>query len=65
MAIFTVNLSKENARELIESDVAMTHPNQIVKDMIYTYCITIAYLIKNATNPNRAQEAFDMAYKES
>ena len=33
--------------------------------MIYTYCITIAYLIKNTTNPNRAQDAFDMAYKES
>jgi hypothetical protein len=27
MAVFTANLSKENARELIESDVAMTHPN--------------------------------------
>jgi len=27
MAVFAANLSKENARELIESDVAMTHPN--------------------------------------
>ena len=27
MAIFTAKLSDENKRELIESDVAMTHPN--------------------------------------
>jgi len=65
MAVFAKNLSKENARDLIESDVAMTHPNQIIKDMIYTYCITIAYLLNNPDEPDRAQNAFDMAMQES
>lgn len=65
MALFTLNLSNENAKELIEAEVAMTHPNQIVKDMIYVYCITIAYLIKHKDDVDRAKNAFDMAMKES
>jgi len=33
--------------------------------MIYTYCITISFLIKHSEDPERAKKAFDMAYKEA
>jgi len=61
MAIFTSQLSAENAREAIDADVKMTHPNKAAQDIIYMYCSSIHFLMNNADKPDRAFLAFQEA----
>lgn len=65
MAVFTSLCDDESAKAAIEADVSMTHSNQTVKDIVYLYCIAIHHLINNPHNENRAEEAFNIAYKKS
>jgi hypothetical protein len=61
LAVFTSNLSSENAREIITADVEMMHPNKIVQDAIFCYCKSIHYLLNNPTDEDRADNAFKYA----
>tara|TARA_B110000285_G_C14886305_1_gene496347 strand:+ start:438 stop:815 length:378 start_codon:yes stop_codon:yes gene_type:complete len=63
LAVYTCKLTPENSREVIDADVLLTHPNKACCDIIYMYCSSIHFLIKNADKPNRAQLAFDEAQK--
>ena len=65
MVVYTSLLDQKYIKDAIEKDTAFTHPNQTVKDCIYLYAIAIHYLMKNPTEENRAQNAFDLAYKKS
>ena len=63
-AVFTSKLSnKAIAKEIIEADTKLTHPDLTVQESIYWYCESIHYLLNNPTDPNRAQTAFDLALK--
>ena len=48
IAIYTCKLSAENAREVIDADVLLTHPSKACCDIIYMYCSSIHFLINNA-----------------
>ena len=66
MVIFTADLQNENQiKEAIEKEAGQTHPNQLVKDCQFLYALAIHYLLKNPTDENRAQNAFDLVYKKS
>ena len=53
-------------REIVVSEVSITHPNLLVHDAIFMYCQTIQYLLKAPfSDQNRAHTAFDMAFQFS
>ena len=62
MAVFTSLLDEAEAKNCIEHEVAFLHPNQTVKDVIFSYDIAIHHLIKNPTFSTRAQDAFNLAF---
>ena len=65
MCVFTSELDQKIAKDIIQAEVAFTHPNQLIKDAIFIYNITIHFLLKNIDDPDRAQKAFDLAVKRS
>jgi hypothetical protein len=59
MVVFTSSLiNDEDIKNAVLADVKMTHPNILVKETILTYTIAIHYILKNPTDPNRAENAF-------
>ena len=66
MAVYSsALLDQDHVRQAVISDVKMTHPNKIVQETILLYVKAIHYLLKNPTDPNRGQKAFDIAFEES
>ena len=49
--------------ELIKSDTELSHGSPLVHDVCYVYSATIAFLIRNANEPNRFNSAFEYANK--
>ena len=50
-------------RELIKADTELSHGNPLVHDVCYVYSATIAFLIRNANEPNRFASALEYANK--
>lgn len=68
-AIFAANLEKINKftelKRLVAAEASFVHANAIVHEANFVYVTAIAHLLNNATDPNRMQEAFDIAMKLS
>lgn len=59
LAIWTYNLSDEEKYEAITHDVRMTHPNTVVHEANFLYCLAIQYMLKNHDSKTRCQDAFN------
>ena len=51
----------QEIKKVVVADVSMTHPNKLVHDCVFIYCMTIRFLLKYRSNKDRAQLAYDHA----
>ena len=64
MAVWASKLEEEKQfYSAIEADVKFTHPNKLVIDSVFLYCTAIKHLLNNSEDENRAEKAFNHAYK--
>ena len=66
-SVFCANAAKaekyQEIKDLVGIEASFVHPHPIVHEAILVYTVAIAHLLNNPNNPNRGQEAFDLAYK--
>lgn len=43
IAVSSYNLSKPSLKEIVNQECDLTHPNPIIKDAVYIYCLAIKY----------------------
>lgn len=48
-------------KKAVVADVELTHPDKLVHDAIFIYCIAIRYLLKKSYVLDRAQKVYDLA----
>lgn len=64
LAVWAAELVKtENyakLKELCAADCGWIHPNPIVHDTVFLYCVALGHLLSNPTDPNRARDAFNL-----
>jgi len=52
-------------KELCSADAKWIHPNPMVHDAIFLYCVAIGHLLNNPQKSTRARDAFNMVYELS
>jgi len=50
-------------RDIIDDDVKIIHYEPLTRSCVYVYSVAISYMFNNYTDPNRAIDAFNLAYK--
>lgn len=62
MAVWASSLySTDDFKKAIYADVEFIHSNDLIKLVCFIYSNSIRYLLNNPTDPDRAQEAFNIA----
>ena len=52
-------------KRLVAGEASFVHANPIVHEAIFVYIVSTAHLLNNPSDPNRAQDAYDIAHKLS
>ena len=65
MAVYMSRSTEDEMFKEVTTEVSMTHPNKVVQQAIFLYCHSIGHLLRHPNNPNRAQEAYNIAQEAS
>jgi len=64
LAIWLCELTDhEKIKQIVVSEVEITHPNKTVQELAFVYVMAFIYLLNNSNQPDRAQKAFELALK--
>ena len=61
LAVWAQNLTEEGVAEAVKKDVEYIHSEDMMTQLVTTYCLAIQYLIQNPNEVDRAEKAFDVA----
>ena len=61
LAVWTQNLTAQGVADAVKSEVEIIHPKMVMPNLVTCYCLAIRFLIKNHSEEDRAQRAFDIA----
>ena len=61
LAVWTQNLTENEVSDAVKRDVEIIHPGVVMPNLVTSYCLAIRFLIKNHSEEDRAQRAFDIA----
>jgi hypothetical protein len=50
-------------RGIIDADVKIIHNEPLSRSCVFVYSLAISHMFNNNTDPDRAKQAFDLAYK--
>lgn len=65
IAVWGSGLSKEEFRQITQSEVQLTHPNQTSADCVYIYNFAIKLLLENKDDEDKAGKCFEACLAEA
>ena len=64
LAVWGSGLTKEELREVVKSEVGLTHPNSTSADTVYIYNFAIKFLLDNKEDPEKTQKCMEACLAE-
>ena len=61
LAVWAQNLTEQGVSDAVKKDVEIIHSEDLMAQIVTTYCLAIQFLIKNPSDKERAQNAFEVA----
>lgn len=61
LGAYGIFINDDRLKECISNECDLTHPNEIIKDASYVYCLALKYLILN----KEKSEVFELCYKSA
>ena len=64
LAVWGSGLSKEELKELVKSEVTLTHPSATPINAVFIYNLAIKFLLENREDPEKTQKCMEACLTE-
>ena len=64
LAMWGSGLSKEELKELVKSEVTLTHPSATPINAVFIYNLAIKFLLENKDDPEKTQKCMEACLNE-